>query len=39
MVWPEVGAGKSWDDADHLEESGAVVAGDARGGVHGLEEL
>lgn len=39
MVGPEVGTGKSRDDTDYLEESGAVVAGDPHGGVHGLEEL
>lgn len=39
MVGPEIGAGESGDYADDLEESGAVVAGDARGGVHRLEEF
>ena len=41
VVGPEVGgAGReSGDDADHLEERGAVVAGDFGGGVDGLEEL
>lgn len=33
------GGGEGWDDADHLEERGAVVACHAGGGIHGLEEL
>lgn len=39
LVGPEVGAGESGYDADDLQKSGAVVAGDFDVGVHGLEEL
>lgn len=33
------GGGEGGDDADDLEERGAVVAGDSCVGVHGVEEL
>lgn len=39
MVGPEIRTGESGDYADDLEESGAVVAGDAGRGVHRLEEF
>lgn len=40
MVRPErVGIGKCRYNTDNLKERRAVVAGDAGGGVHGLEEL
>lgn len=39
VVRPEIGAGESRDNADDLEDGGAVVSGDASGGVHRLEEF
>lgn len=39
MVRPEIGSGKGGDYSDDLEERGAVVPGDTRGGVYVLEEL
>lgn len=39
MIGPEIGTSKTRDYADDLEEGGAMVARDTRGGVHGLEEF
>ena len=39
VVGPKVGASESGDDSDDLEERGAVVAGNASGGIHRLKEL